>query len=171
MFWAIFLVTWGGAIHRIIKNIVIAFLNPVLKLLTPQCIQTTTYKSSRWPQSLLGQLKTGCKTSFHYLQFTSCIYNYVFCNLICDLKSEISPALCDNKCCSENQTFFVRVESPGTRLVRSLVTWLDQTAKEQIHVWWQKRLGVGMRLPIRMQQISYLKVVKLYIASVWDLGL
>ena len=34
-----------------------------------------------------------------------------------DLKSEISPAPCDKKCCSEHQTLFACVEGLGTRLI------------------------------------------------------
>ena len=53
-----------------VKNVIIAFLKLVFKFLTPRCIWTTTQSRLRWPQGLLGQLKTGCETSFHYFQFS-----------------------------------------------------------------------------------------------------
>jgi len=84
-------------------------------LYSPAC------KSSRRPQSPLGQLKTGYKTSFLYFRFDSkydrlchaIIIRSSANYLIGDLKSEIGPAPCDKKCCSEHQTYFARVRGSG----------------------------------------------------------
>ena len=85
----------------------------------------------------------------------SCKCNYVFCNLIVNLKSEISPAPCNKKCCSEHQTLFALVESLGTRLgcnLRMLVVkWLLSEDKMWscgrlisstwlwLYTWWEKQ--------------------------------
>ena len=36
------------------------------------------------------------------VQYQKLDCNYVFCDLIGDLKSKIGPTSCDKKCCSEN---------------------------------------------------------------------
>ena len=57
-----------------VKNVIIAFLiwNPSFWRFNPYgLLHSPVCKSSRRLQSLLGQLKTGCKTSFHYFGFVS----------------------------------------------------------------------------------------------------
>ena len=125
VFWATFLVR-----PYIIKNVITAFLNPVLEFLTPQCIWTMT-------QLHLQKLKMATKSSgtgknslwdkFGYLQFgskiwslMSCKHNWVFCDVIGYLKTEVSPAPCDKKCCSTHQTLFTHAEGLGMRLHPSL---------------------------------------------------
>jgi len=96
-----------GARLYFVKNVIIACLYLELKFLMPQSIWTY-YKSSRWPQSLLEQPKTCTLRDmfplfpirFKIRSLTSCNCNQVFCILIGDLKSKISPAPCDNDTCA-----------------------------------------------------------------------
>jgi len=108
VFWATFLVTWGGTtICKECHNLI----NLVLEFPKPWCIWITyytalyIYKSLRWPQSLLGQPKIGCETSFTISKIQSlmsCKYNSVFCDdVIGDLTTQIGPASCDKKCCRD----------------------------------------------------------------------
>ena len=111
-----------GAGPYFIKNVIIAFLNLEVKFLMPQSIWTTTQpglQKLETAASLLGQRKTGCEVSFHYFRFVS-KYDHLHhaiiirsSNLIGDLKSEIGPASCDKKCCSEHQTPFARARGCG----------------------------------------------------------
>lgn len=65
-----FLVRWDRATPC--KECHICIFKPDLEFLTfgaYRLLHSPIYKSSRCPQSLLGQLNTGCKTTFHYLKF------------------------------------------------------------------------------------------------------
>ena len=70
--------------------------------------------------------KKGCETRLHYLQFSSeynhsCHVNKVFCDLIGDLSSEISPTPPAKKWCSEHQTLLAHAKGLGTWLPASVV--------------------------------------------------
>ena len=69
-----------------------------------------------WKQQAMGQVFT----TFNSIQSTIAYVMQLFLSLlqcvIGDLKSEIGPALCDKKFCSEYQTPFTRTEGLGTRL-------------------------------------------------------
>jgi len=62
---------------------------------------------------------------FKIRSLTSYNYNYVFCNLIGDLKSEIGPAPCDKKCCSEHQAGQTQSTRPSLHVREGLGTRLD----------------------------------------------
>ena len=80
-------------------------------------LHSPAYKSLRWPQ-WVNWRQVARQVSlppiwFKMRSLTSCKYNYIFCNLIGDLKSEIGPAPCDKKCLSEHQTLFACAEGLG----------------------------------------------------------
>ena len=118
-----------GAGPYFVKNFIIAYLYPELEFLTPQSIRTTTQPSLQKLETAaesIGTAENRLRDSFSLFpirfkirSLTSCNYNEVFCNLIGDLKSEIGPAPCDKKCCSEHintrPSLHVR-EGLGTRL-------------------------------------------------------
>ena len=107
VFWATFLVTCGRVILG--KKC----------LLFPKSgpwVSDALVHMDYWPftktrdsHSLLGQLKTDCETTFHYLQIGSKYGRFMQIY-------RISPTPCDKKCCSEHQTLFMRLEGLGTRL-------------------------------------------------------
>jgi len=84
-----------------------------------ELLHSPAYKSLRWPQGLLGQPKTGCKflTASNLVQKNIHLHHANIITSCADLQSEISPALCNKKCCSEHLTLFAHVEGLGMRLV------------------------------------------------------
>jgi len=101
-----------------IKNVINAFLNPALKFLI--LYYTAPLTKLEMDTSSIGTAENRVQDKvslppiqLKILSLKSCKYNYVFCNLIGDLKSKISPAPCDKSCCTEHQTPFTRAEGIG----------------------------------------------------------
>ena len=129
VFWATFLVTWSGAALRKECH------NCIFKseFLTPQPIWTTTQpglQKLEMAQSLLGQPKTGCETSFHYFRFIS-KYNHLR-HAIIIRSSEIwlvisnprwtSPHVARNVAQSTRPSLHM-LEGLGTRLCQDVWGW------------------------------------------------
>ena len=112
VFWAIFLVTWGGA-YSIKNAILIAFIRDS-SFWWLRMLHGTVYKSLIRPQKSREKAENELRDKFFLLVIwfkirllTSCTYNYAFCNLIRSLRSGSYPAPCDKKSCSEHQTLFL----------------------------------------------------------------
>ena len=88
-------------------------IQPYLQKLEMAGGSAGTAKNRLWDKLSLPPIR------FKICSLTPCKYNYVFCDLIGDLKSEISPAPCDKKCCSEHQTLFTCAEGLGIRLLQN----------------------------------------------------
>jgi len=97
----------GQAEPYVVKNNIIASLNPVLEFLMPWCMWTTTQphlQKLEMATVSIGTAKNRLQDKFSLppIRFKiqllmSCKYNYVFCNLIGDLNSEIGPTPFDKK--------------------------------------------------------------------------
>ena len=77
VYWATFVFTWCGL--WFVKKCCNYILNTKPQFLMPRYIWTMTQpclQNLEMAASQLGQLTTGCKTSFHYLQFSS-KYNHL----------------------------------------------------------------------------------------------
>jgi len=106
LFWTIFLVTWGGAIHPkechncIFKSGTWVSDSGAHGLL----LHSHAYNKLEMAARSTGTAENRLRDKFSLLPIrfrirplTSCKYNYIFCNLIGDLKSKTSPAPCDKK--------------------------------------------------------------------------
>ena len=106
VFWATFLVTWGGAIHHKECH------NCIFKSGTwfsDSSVHMDYYTATLTKKLEMAARSTGTAENrlrdkfsllpirFRIRPLTSCKYNYIFCNLIGDLKSKTSPAPCDKK--------------------------------------------------------------------------
>ena len=106
-----------------VKNVIFEFLYPELKFLMPLSIWT-------YYTAWFAKAQDGCKVywnSWKHAVRHVFIISDSFQNMIAyimqlwlgllqsdgDLKSEIGPAPCDKKCCSEHQTLFARARGSG----------------------------------------------------------